>query len=113
LEKAVFFERLPFVERYARLMRRRVGLALADPLVANRFVLWSVWTGALSFAGLVLFAVRSRAFWLQLNGIDPRIAMPAAVPLTAIVAGLAAVSAGVAVWLAFFPPESYRRWLRA
>jgi hypothetical protein len=25
--------------RYARLMRRRVALGLADPLVANRFVL--------------------------------------------------------------------------
>jgi hypothetical protein len=99
--------------RYAQLMRRRVGLGLADPLVANRFVLWSVWTGALGFAALVIFAVRSCAFWLQLNGVDPRTVMPAAIPVTGALAGLAVVSAGVAVWLAFFPPDSYRRWVRA
>jgi hypothetical protein len=94
-------------------MRRRVALGLADPLVANRFVLWSVWTGALGFAALLLFAVRSRAFWLQLHGVDPRVVMPAAIPITAALAGIAVVCAGVAVWLAFFPPSSYRRWVRA
>jgi hypothetical protein len=99
--------------RYARLMRRRVALALADPLVANRFVLWSIWTGALGFAALLLFAVRSRAFWLQLHGVDPRVVMPAAIPITGALCGLAVVSAGIAVWLAFFPPASYQRWLRA
>jgi len=99
--------------RYARLMRRRVALGLADPLVANRFVLWSIWTGALGFAAILLFAVRSRAFWLQLHGVDPRVAMPAAIPITGALAGIAVVSAGVAVWLAFFPPASYRRWVRA
>jgi hypothetical protein len=99
--------------RYARLMRRRVALGLADPVVANRFVLWSVWTGALGFAAILLFAVRSRAFWLQLHGVDPRVVMPAAIPITGALAGIAVVSASVAVWLAFFPPESYRRWLRA
>jgi hypothetical protein len=99
--------------RYARLMRRRVALGLADPLVANRFVLWSVWTGALGFAALLLLAVRSRAFWLQLHGVDPRVVMPAAIPITAALAGIAVVAAGVAVWLAFFPPSSYRRWVRA
>jgi hypothetical protein len=94
-------------------MRRRVALGLADPLVANRFVLWSVWTGALGFAALLLLAVRSRAFWLQLHGVDPRVVMPAAIPITAALAGIAVVCAGVAVWLAFFPPASYRRWVRA
>jgi hypothetical protein len=104
-----------FVEctRYARLMRRRLALGLADPLVTNRFVLWSVWTGALGFAALALFAVRGRAFWLSLQGVDPRLAMPAAIPVTAAVVGLAVASAGVAVWLAFFPPAPYRRWLAA
>ena len=97
---------------YARLMRRRVALRLADPVVANRFVLWSIWTGALGCAALLLFAVRSRAFWLQLHGVDPRVAMPAAIPITGALAGIAVVTAGVAVWLAFFPPAFYRRWLR-
>ncbi len=97
--------------RYARLMRRRVALGLADPLVANRFVLWSIWTGALGFTALLLFAVRSRACWLLLHGVDPRVAMPAAIPVTGAIAGVAVVSAAVAVWLAFFPPASYRRWV--
>jgi hypothetical protein len=99
--------------RYARLMRRRLALGLADPLLANRFVLWSVWTGALGFAGLLLFAVRSRAFWLHSQGIDPRSVMPAAIPLTAVSVGCAVICAGLAIWLAFFPPDRYRRWLHA
>lgn len=99
--------------RYARLMRRRVALGLADPLIANRFVLWSVWTGALGCAALLMLCVRSRAFWLQVHGVDPRVVMPAAIPITGALVGIAVVSAGVAVWLAFFPPESYRRWVRA
>ena len=98
--------------RYARLMRRRVALGLADPLVANRFVLWSVWTGALGFTAILLFAVRSRAYWLQLHGVDPRVVMPTAIPLTGAIAGVAIVSAAIAVWLAFFPPTPYQRWLR-
>jgi len=99
--------------RYAHSMRRRVALGLADPLVANRFVLWSVWTGALGCAALLILAVRSCAFWLQWHGVDPRSVMPAAIPVTGALSGLAVVCAGVAVWLAFFPPEVYRRWVRA
>jgi hypothetical protein len=97
--------------RYAQLMRRRVRLGLADPVVANRFVLWSVWTGALGVVALLLFAVRTRAFWLQAQGIDPRTVMPAVIPITGALAGLAVITAGVAIWLAFFPPAAYRRWL--
>jgi hypothetical protein len=104
-----------FVEcaRYALLMRRRLALGLADPLVANRFVLWSVWTGALGVAAVAILSVRSTALWLQLHGIEPRSVMPAAVPLTGALAGVAVATAGVAIWLAFFPPAAYRRWLEA
>jgi hypothetical protein len=96
---------------YARLMRRRLALGLADPLVANRFVLWSIWTGALSFAALAMLAVRGYAHWLTLTGLDPRTVMPAAVPATATVVAAAVACAGIAIALAFFPSQAYARWI--
>ena len=37
--------------------------------------------------------------------------MPAAVPVTGALVGAAVACAGIAVWLAFFPPVAYRRWV--
>ncbi len=44
--------------RYYRSMHRRQTLGLADPIVANRFLLWSIWTGAVTFLPLVALTIR-------------------------------------------------------
>ncbi|MGH0036750.1 MAG: hypothetical protein ACQGVK_17130 [Myxococcota bacterium] len=76
------------------LARRRVALGLMEPLVANRFLLWSVWGGACLTVQLLAYA----SAYLDL----------AQGPVAAIRAA-AGIAAGGAVWLTFFPPAGYRR----
>ena len=80
-------------------MRRRVALGLADALVANRFLLWGV--GA-SF-GVVMLA----------TSVTPRVAAgnELLTSLNLVVLALAGIASSIPYWLAFFPPESYRRWV--
>jgi hypothetical protein len=85
---------------YWALLRRRVALGLADPVVANRMWLWGA-----SCASIALgFAI----FWL--GGVSR-----AGVNATPVVLSLSAcgVAGAVAMTLAFFPPARYRRWLIA
>ena len=104
--------------RYYRMMRRRQALGMGDPVVANRFLLWSLWTGAIGVQATLMFALRiailsSGASELLAAGADPGgpwIALiHAAKGMLAIVAPVAVVS----VWLSFSPPAAYRRWLAA
>jgi len=85
---------------YAR-VRRRVALDLADPIVANRFLLWAV-------AGFAAAALCSALLGFLLAG---RVILRDPVAL-ATVAASGAVSS--AAWsLTFFPPARYRRFVRA
>ena len=99
-----------FVESalYARRMRRRSRLGLADPVLVNRFSLWAIWTGAL--AVIPLFALVLR---MQGALVTPVPGAPLAAGLRAVFAVLGAggAVATVACWLAFFPPAAYRRWI--
>ena len=80
--------------------RQRVRLGLCDPLVCNRYLLWGitgiVWT---VFYGMVAFQnieFETQQVW--------SIAMDRA--------NSAADITGVAlVWLIFFPPRFYQRWI--
>jgi len=105
----------PFVEclRYARLMQRRVPLGLADPALADRFMLWSLWTGVLSvFAGLAILArVWALATGSPISG-DPELARWL-VPIMVVVGCTAMAVAAIAVWLSFFPPRVYLARLEA
>lgn len=89
--------------RYWRLMRRRVGLGLADPAVANRFFL--VGTGSL-FTGL---AIWSASFPLVAMG-DPAL-LAAVTPPARIVTAVTGVVSVSCSYLAFLPPAAYLRWL--
>ena len=83
--------------RYHALMRRRVRLGLADPVIANRFLLWGVAIGAGVVAiavGPVIHAIGVESPWT---------------PLLIGVAGSVAVISALAYWLTFFPPSAYRR----
>lgn len=88
--------------RYHRLMRRRQRLGLADPLVANRFLLW----GLASSTTLLAIWVSSSPMLLD----DPARVAQLQTPtyLLTAVFGIATVAL---YGLTFFPPAWYRRWL--
>jgi len=96
--------------RYAALMRRRTRIGLADPVVANRFALWSLWTGTLLLGMVFTLTVR----WMQIE-----LHTGAAIDVDRLVAATRVAFAGfglvvsTAMWLAFFPPARYEAWLRA
>jgi hypothetical protein len=83
------------------LARRRLELGLADPLVANRFLLWG-WVGVASLLSVTPSLV------ITLLGGDGSTHVVAR--LSTALGGL---SASVALQLAFLPPAAYRRWIEA
>jgi len=102
---------------YRRQMRRRVSLGMADPVVANRFVLWSIWTGAIALQGVLQVALRvalyaTGAGEVLAAGEDP------GGPWLGLIVGIksmlvvVAPSVVISVWLSFSPPKAYLSWLR-
>ena len=90
--------------RYHRLMRKRQRLGLADPIVANRFLLWGL-------ASLGTFAATWLASWPMVLA-DPR--SVAHLQTFNYLATAAVGIATVTVYsLAFLPPAGYRRWVAA
>ena len=85
--------------RYRGLLRRRIPLGLADPLVADRFGLWG-WTSVFA-AG-----ASAPATWAVLSGTDPHTTTN---HLVITVCGL--VCSGTLL-LAFLPPAWYARGVR-
>jgi hypothetical protein len=80
--------------------RRRLKLGLCEPMACNRFLLWGI-AGALwmILEAVVTAGDFARAFtgqWSML--LDFGVAIFEAVPV-------------VIIWLVFFPPESYCRWV--
>jgi len=81
---------------YHRLMKRRLALGLAEPLVTNRLLLWGLASAAIALS----FAVNLVNL---LVGGEPFGPVP-----TLFMSGLGLTTA-VLIWLAFFPPARYRR----
>jgi hypothetical protein len=91
--------------RYHGVMRRRLRLGLADPLVANRFVLWG--SGSVCrFAMLVTGAVPPALFERIPSELWPNVAW-----LTFIAVAIAGLGLSVAYWLTFFPTRAYVRFV--
>ncbi len=86
--------------RYYGSMCRRLKLGLADPVVTDRFRLWTISSCAISEAFLIFYMGR---LWAD------NVATSVPVLLATSVAGLVA---GVTVWLAFVPPPGYVRRVR-
>jgi hypothetical protein len=82
-------------------LRKRVGLGLADPVLANRMLLWAVgMLCAMLLTGIsTAFSTLGIAFNQTTAGI-----------LTIGIMG--STSAG-SVWFAFFPPDAYLKWIRS
>jgi len=109
-----FFEATSYHNR----MRRRAALFLADPVVTNRFLLWTLWTGGLTILPIVVTAVRVVALVDSGgSGAAAGDALGTNAPWTlaairATVVLVVPVIAG-ALWLSFFPPQGYRNWIRS
>lgn len=97
-----FFESV----RYRILMKRRASLGLADPVVANRFLLWSLWIGAMLVAIGITISVR-----FLLPEFSTAATTTQRVVVTSSIIGAALLSA-ISLWLAFFPPRLYLFWLK-
>lgn len=86
--------------RYYALMRRRLRLGLADPIVTNRFLLWGLGIGSAGVGSVISIAftlVTGSAMqeldWLTLSN------------------SLFGLASAVLMWIAFLPPAPYRRWI--
>jgi len=83
-------------------MRRRLHHGLGDPVVSNRLALWAIYGGAslaagLLYVGSVAVATASGSY-------------PFAIDVLMVIGTSIAASM---LWLAFFPPAGYRRWVAA
>lgn len=90
--------------RYHGLMRRRLKLGLAEPVLTNRFLLW----GSASVCGLCV----------ALLGATPRLYMHLDPQITRVIStailttmSLGGVVAVALYFLTFFPTQSYLRWV--
>jgi hypothetical protein len=86
--------------RYHALLRRRLRLDLADPVVANRIWLWSVAASAVTLQYGYTLAIP----WLN-SLFDAATVAPAFVGTLGVVIALC-------ITYAFYPPQGYLRWIK-
>lgn len=98
-----FYESL----RYWNVMNRRVEIGLAEPLVANRFGLWAIWTGSLCATLSFVLAMRLLGRLLGM-GMD---LLPRFLPIVQLAMVGFITASMIAIWLSFFPPLRYRNWV--
>jgi hypothetical protein len=98
-------------------MRRREALGLADPILTNRFLLWSIWTGAVTLLPMIALAVRTLSIITLGNDQfieGPGAAlMPMVLRIIRVIFVVIAPVAAVALSLSFFPPAAYLDRIRA
>lgn len=85
--------------RYYGLLHRRLALGLTTPVMAHRFLLWGVAAVTTTFSYLVYLG-------FEVGGSSSGESAGATGLL-----GLLGASTGLCLWLAFFPPDRYRRWV--
>ena len=86
--------------RYHRQLTRRVRLGLADPFLAHRFGLWAL-SGALALATTLAGTFYTYVLGQALSSS----------PIPFIAMQVALFVAAICLWLAFYPPDLYRRRL--
>jgi hypothetical protein len=97
-----FFE---CVNYYTR-MRRQAQIGLGDPVVQNRFLLWSIWTGSLVALPIVILAVKV----MLLADTAPGEQVMAPVGVMTFVRAVVLICSSsmlVSIWLSFFAPQAY------
>jgi hypothetical protein len=97
--------------RYWLQLRRRLRLGLADPVVTDRFLLWSIWAACATLNFVADLASRS-LYWLFFGTVEPVAEHLArlVVPTITVTMALGVISA-VTLFLTFFPTPAYRRWV--
>lgn len=87
--------------RYHALLRRRMALGLADPVVANRVFLWGFGALVSVLAMLLIGASKAAGLVIVVHPV-PRLAT-----------GLGGIACALCWYLAFLPPKAYVERLRA
>jgi hypothetical protein len=99
--------------RYWLLLRRRLRLGLADPVVTNRFLLWTIWAVCSTLNYVADLASRS-LYWLFFATVQPVPEhLAVMVGPTIIVTMLLGAVSAVTLFLTFFPSPAYRRWIES
>jgi hypothetical protein len=83
-----------------RMALRRLALGLADPVVANRFLLWGMF-------GMAATGINVTSSLGVVLGVDPAGSLLVMMPM-----GVLGGASAVLMYLAFFPPAWYVGWLR-
>ncbi len=90
--------------RYHGLMKKRLALGLADPMVTNRFLLWG--SAAVFACGMIAMSL-TPAFYVYLD----QSLVPMISTVTLIVMTFCGIGAMSLYGLTFFPPRAYRAWV--
>jgi hypothetical protein len=90
---------------YYRKLQKRIPLGLAEPIVADRFLLWGF--GSLARAAMIFLGPVSELA-LQRLGAESQLSYAAVILVVASLLGLAT---SVAYWLTFNPTRAYTRWV--
>jgi hypothetical protein len=97
--------------RYWLSMRRRETLGLADPILTNRFLLWSIWTGAVTLLPMIVLVIRTLSIIALGNDQfiegPGAVLMPMVLQIIRVIFVIVAPIAAVALSLSFFPPAAY------
>lgn len=99
--------------RYYAQQRRRLKLGLADPVIANRFLLWAIWSTT-AFMNLAADLV-ARVVYIAIAGTATEVVVEVVKPIvlvTITTTSLLGVVSAVTLFLTFFSPAGYRQWLR-
>ena len=97
--------------RYWLMLRRRLRLGLADPVVTNRFLLWSIWASCSTLNYVADLASRSLYWWIYGTVQPVPEYLAAMVAPTIIVTMVLGVISAITLFLTFFPSPAYRRWV--
>lgn len=93
--------------RYWGLMRKRVALGLADPLVANRFLLWTI-ASMTTVASIWLVEVPTFLGYERMSSAAEQITS-----ITMLCTAAFGIATICTYWLTFFPPAWYQARFRA
>lgn len=100
MARNVAFIWLPYEAfRYHGMLRRRLPLGLTTPRVVNQMFLWG-------FAGATTLVVQAVAVTASVLGVEHRYGVA-----LALVFAVSGMLGGGAIWLAFFPPAFYVRFV--